>query len=681
MFLAEFRKLFSWKPLFIILALLLSVNAFLLFNQEQSKKVSSSFYHVLWEEIEDKTDTEKLDYLQQELKNESFYNEDGTIDYDRYILTDRFREQLESILSYDEYIESIENKTSSFSSGMFNIDKNSFTYRKNLCLPEVYKDVKGTVPVFDISDGIIKLTENRYSDLFCGIFLFIAAIIIIIRDREQNTIFLLRSTENGRQSLLLNRFFIMFILSVIVTLIFFTESFIICRYFYRFGNLLRPVQSLDGFIGCALPVSVLGYISICFLIKCIFMFLLSSVFIFICQTAKSNLHIYITTAIILGSEYVLYKKTSGLFSQLNIICFTDINQMTKTYQDINLFGYPFSRLNTSFIAMLIVIAFFIILSMYFEKKHISSYRNYSFALKKKRTKRVLSPIGYVFYHSLIVQKAIYMCAALVIISAFQFFSFNKPYDINDTYYHAYVNQTEGPITGALNKFFEEENMRFNSIEEEYNKLSESGENTAQLYTLEKQLEPRQAMQELENHIQKTNESIKNKTCIFYDSGYVRLFTFLSDEKVTIILITLIYLVFTISPLIASDFENGMINIIRSTTCGKISYYKRKIFIALIYAAFANIILWIPYFVFIIEKYTLPYCSLLVQNIRGFEQFPFHISIITFGLVYILILFIAIILLSMIMLLISRCTKSRMSAIILNSCIFILPPVLKLIGIF
>ncbi len=681
MFLAECRKLFSWKPLFIILALLLSVNAFLLFNQEQSKKVSPSFYHVLWEEIEDKTDAEKLDYLKQELKNESFYNEDGTVDYDRYILTDRFREQLESILSYDEYIQSIENKTSSFASGMFNIDKNSFAYRKNTRLPEVYKDVKDTIPVFDISDGIIKLTENRYSDLFCGIFLFIAAILMIICDREQNTIFLLRSTKNGRQSLLLNRFFIMFMISVTVTLIFFTESLIICRYFYRFGVLSRPVQSLDGFIGCALPVSVLEYILICFFTKCIFMFLLGSAFIFICQTAKSNLHIYITTAILLGAEYVLYKKTSGLFSQLNIFCISDINQMTKTYQDINLFGYPFSRLNISFITMLTIIAFFIVLSIYFDKKHISSYRNYSFALKKKNTKRVLSPIGYVFYHSLIVQKAIYVCAALVIISAFQFFSFNKPYDINDTYYHAYVEQTEGSFTDAVNKFFDEENIRFNSIEEQYDKLSESGKNTAQLYSLEKQLEPRQAMQELENHIQKTNESIKNETCVFYDSGYIRLFSFLSDEKVTIILIAMIYLVFIVSPFIASDFENGMINIIRSTTCGKRSYYKGKILTALIYAAFANIILWIPYLILIIKKYTLPYCSSLVQNIRGFEQFPFHISILTFGAAYFLIIFIAIIFSSMIMLLISRCAKSRMSAIILNSCIFILPPVLKLIGVF
>lgn len=681
MFLAEWRKLFSWKPLLIILALLLSVNAFLLFHQEQKTKVSASFYQVLWEEISDKTDAEKLEYLQQELENESYYNKDGTVDYDRYILMDRFREQLESILSYDNYIESIENKTSAFSTGMFNIDKNTFTYRKNSHLPEVYKNVKNTVPVFDISAGIIKLTENRYSDLFCCIFLFIAAILMIIRDREQNTIFLLRSTKNGQQTLLLNRFLLMFIISVIVTLVFFTESLIISRYFYRFGSLSRPVQSLDGFIGCALPVSVLEYLSIYFLIKCIFMFLLGSAFIFICQTAKSNIHIYITTAFFLGTEYVLYKKTSGLFSQLNVFCISDINQMTKTYHDINLFGYPFSRLNISIIAMLAVIAFCVILSLYFDKKHISSYRSYSFALNKIKTKRIMSRSGYVFFHSLIGQKAVYACAVLVIISAFQFFSFEKPYDINDTYYHAYVNQTEGPVTDDVNIFFDEENIRFDSIEKQYNKLLETGENTAQLYTLEKQLEPRQAMQELENHIQKTKESVKSEACIFYDSGYIRLFSFLSEEKTRIMLIAFIYLVFTISPLIASDFENGMINIIRSTTCGKRNYYKDKIITASVYAVLTFITLWFPYFNSIKEKYTFPYYSSMIQNVRGFEQFPFHISILTFATAYFVIIFIGILLSSMIMLLISRFTKSRMSATILNSCVFILPPVLKLIGVF
>lgn len=632
MFWVEWRKLFSWKPLFIILALLLSVNAFLLFHQEQNTEVSYSYYRVLWNELSDKTDSEKLDYLNQELKNESYYHKDGTVDYDRYILMDRFREQLESILSYGSYIDSIQTKASTFSSGMFHIDEDTFTYRKNMHLPEIYNNVENITPVFDISEGILKLTGNYNADIFCCIFLFIISILMIIRDREQNTIFLLRSTKNGRQMLLLNRISLMFIISVISTIIFLAEDMLICRYFYRFGDLFRPVQSLDGFIGCALPVSVLGYISIYFIVKCVFMFLLGIFFIFVCQIAKSNFQIYITTSIGFVIEFLLYKKTSGVLSKLNIFCLSNVNQMTKTCQDINLFGYPFSLFSTSIITMLAV-------------------------------------------------TAIFLCAALVILSAFQFISFQKPYDINDTYYHAYVNQTEGLITNEASDFFDEENARFEAIEKQYDELSASENNTAQLRTLEKQLEPKQALQELENHVQKVKSSINDEARIFYDTGYIRLFSFLSDEQVRLILISLLFLVFTVSPLISSDFENGTIQIIRSTAYGQKKYYRDKIIVTLIYAISANILLWIPYMISIKEKYSLSHFNSLIQNIRGLEAFPVQISILTFILIYFVIIFVGISFASVIMLLISRCTKSRMSAIILNCLIFVLAPALKLIHVF
>lgn len=681
MFWAECRKVFSWKPLFIILALLLSVNAFLLFHQEQNTEVSYSYYRVLWNELSDKTDSEKLDYLNQELKNESYYHKDGTVDYDRYILMDRFREQLESILSYDSYIESIQTKASTFSSGMFHIDEDTFTYRKNMHLPEIYKNVENITPVFDISEGILKLTGNYNADIFCGIFLFIISILMIIRDREQNTIFLLRSTKNGRQMLLLNRISLMFIISVISTIIFLAEDMLICRYFYRFGDLFRPVQSLDGFIGCALPVSVLGYMSIYFIVKCVFMFLLGIFFIFVCQIAKSNFQIYITTSIGFVIEFLLYKKTSGVLSKLNIFCLSNVNQMTKTYQDINLFGYPFSLFSTSIITMLAVTAIFVFVTIYLDKKHRLMYHNYSFTFKMNRKKRLLSPIGYSFYHSLVGQKAIFLCAALVILSAFQFISFQKPYDINDTYYHAYVNQTEGITTNEASDFFDEENTRFEAIEKQYDELSASENNTAQLRTLEKQLEPKQALQELENHVQKAKNSINDETRIFYDSGYIRLFSFLSDEQVRLILISLLFLVFTVSPLISSDFENGTIQIIRSTIYGQKKYYRDKVIVTLMYAISADILLWIPYVISIKEKYSLPHFNSLIQNIRGLEAFPVQISILTFILIYFVIIFVRISFASIIMLLISRCTKSRMSAIILNALIFVLVPVLKLIHVF
>lgn len=683
MFLTEYRKIFSWKPLFFILSILLSINAFVFFHQEQHAEVSSSYYNILWEEIDDKSDSEKLNYLKSELENQSYYYPDGTVNYDRYILMDRFREQLESILSYQDYLVTIENKSSSSSSSnsMFQVDDNTFLSRKNAHLTKVYSYVKNVTPVFDISDGIVKLTSNRYTDLLGSIFVLIIAIIMTVRDREQNMIYLLRSTYNGREKLLLTRFGVIFSVSVMTEFLFFLESLLICRYYYRFGNLFRPLQSLDGFIGCALPISVLEYLFLCFFIKCLYLFLLGTILILICQISKTNLHIIGFSALLYGFEYFLYKNNCGIFSQLNLFCLSNINRMIKTYEDLNLFGFPFSYFRISVITIVVVIIICIVIAMLLEKKCFIEYHSFTISLKIRKSVRIKSRKKYILYQSLLEHKAIYACVLLLLISFLQFYTFKKPYDINDTYYHAYVTQIEKYTPTQTKDYFNSEKVRFDTIEEQYNQLMESGKNTIKLYSLEKQLEPQNSMCLLEEHIEKATNSIGNDVTVFYDSGYIRLFTINSREKAILFLMIFTFLTFVISPCIAPDFENGMIKIIQSTITGKKSYYKDRILLSFHYTLLANIILWGPYIFSIQKNYTLPNQFALIQNIRGFEQIPFHISILNYTILYFSCIFVITFISSLVMLFVSRLTKNQVSTMILNSLIFILPCLLKILGVF
>lgn len=63
----ELRKILSWRPFWLITAVLLIINGYIIIKQQNESLNSPSDYTLLYDEIKDIPDNEKLDYIQNKL--------------------------------------------------------------------------------------------------------------------------------------------------------------------------------------------------------------------------------------------------------------------------------------------------------------------------------------------------------------------------------------------------------------------------------------------------------------------------------------------------------------------------------------------------------------------------------------------------------------------------------------
>ncbi|MCI7803894.1 MAG: hypothetical protein MR503_02290 [Oscillospiraceae bacterium] len=63
----ELRKILSWRPFWLITAVLLIINGYIIIKQQNESMNSPSDYTSLYDEIKDMPDNEKLDYIQHKL--------------------------------------------------------------------------------------------------------------------------------------------------------------------------------------------------------------------------------------------------------------------------------------------------------------------------------------------------------------------------------------------------------------------------------------------------------------------------------------------------------------------------------------------------------------------------------------------------------------------------------------
>lgn len=335
----ELRKILSWRPFWLITAVLLIINGYIIIKQQNESMNSPSDYTSLYDEIKDMPDNEKLDYIQHKL--DTFWGNTENIEKSdimpRYELLSEFQKQLENITGYADYIESV---AKSSGSNIFNIDKNSFAYKSNQKTAAAYSDMDDVKPVFDISEGILLVTDSKITDIMCVFLLFITAIYLIVRDKECGITPLIRSASNGRSVLACNQSLVILILSLIIVTFFYCENVLLGLVYYGFGDLLRPIQSVSGFISCNLHLNVLSYLIIYYLTKVFILWIIGMVFAVICLCSKNNVVVYALSVFISGMELCAWTFISetSVFSMLhfiNPVNFICVNDAFKKYACIN----------------------------------------------------------------------------------------------------------------------------------------------------------------------------------------------------------------------------------------------------------------------------------------------------------------------------------------------------------
>lgn len=151
-----------------------------------------------------------------------------------------------------------------------------------------------------------------------------------------------------------------------------------------------------------------------------------------------------------------------------------------------------------------------------------------------------------------------------------------------------------------------------------------------------------------------------------------------NEKMFFILFMMIFSVLILSPIGAADKKTDMVKVIFSTKSGKTGYYRDLFLYGILCGIFSATLFFFPYIFNILKKYGTQGLSAPIQSIQQFSNLDISISVCGFILFFLFIHIIGSIICSVSIAGISSLCKSRTSAYIINTALFVLPVILILL---
>lgn len=176
---------------------------------------------------------------------------------------------------------------------------------------------------------------------FIWMFYFIS---LLQQEKREQMRPLVRLTEKGRNALFFRRVLLFIPYTVAVTLLFYTIRFgITIRYWGMFSQWNSPLQSLESYYLCTLPVSLGGYAILHIVWRILAQILITTFFYTIFLMIRQRKFAYLVSGAILLIEYVAYTKIPsssvlGVFAWFNLFALLDPYQTIGGYQNLNFFG-------------------------------------------------------------------------------------------------------------------------------------------------------------------------------------------------------------------------------------------------------------------------------------------------------------------------------------------------------
>ncbi|MFR2466171.1 MAG: hypothetical protein ACLTA1_10440 [Clostridia bacterium] len=410
-----------------------------------------------------------------------------------------YQSQLNQVLAvqnYAGYLEQIRKNAERIQNVSIFADPNSFAYRNSVKAREAYGRMEGVCPVYDTSYGIVSATDSRITDLSLFACILLITVYLLIGQKSTGLQAVVHSCKNGRGKLICSQLATLLLVSLVGTAVFTGANLCVGAVQFGLGDLGRPIQSVEGFLGCTLRVSVRGYLLLFWIEKSFALFAAAAVAAFLCMVAKSDAFVFFSVGLITAAEAVLFftvspfSYLSGL-KYLNLVSAIQTNGVMEKYTNINFFSRPLDLQVATFITVGCVILLFASLTIWRYVKGDtptwSSGKLSEVLARLNPFKRRIST--HIWYHEgykiLIANKAIWIVLAFVLLQFYHYSTYRRPYDLDDTYFREYAKQVEGLTPQEARAFAQEEEARFEKIYRDIDQLMQrhaSNELTEMQYT-------------------------------------------------------------------------------------------------------------------------------------------------------------------------------------------------------
>lgn len=671
----ELRKLFSSGIFLFIVSAAFVLNLYLCLSAKPVE-VSDEYYKSFYEELDGLSNSEKVDKINE--KRDELYNEEFSIEALKTLgFLYNELEQAELVANYKNYLAEIDASAERMTSVSIFAKKDSFAYKNITKTPAAYDAVRQVEPIYSRSEGVLSAIDNPACDIMLIFCALTAVVVLIVKERESGITALIKPLRHGRSRLASARSAAVLVCCVLSGVLLYGSALAVGAARFGLGDLSRPAQSLSGFLGCNLPISVGAVMAMIFAVKIAAAFLAALIFECLC-TALFSVYAYIAAAVIAAVEVLLYANIDGNswaapFGKINLAAFSDSAKVFRNYLNINIGGEPCNIILVTLISLAAgIIGFFVLQNFLFS--HI--------AIKDFKTRQILptsrhipkKPFSYALYKQFATHKGALIILLILGVRIYSAANYRIEFSSDEMYYRAYCVRFSEMTEEQADEFAEAEKRRFEELHEQLMTADFSEMQAIQSELMaeggfERAYEQQQYISALDS---------KNKA-MFYQTGWRRLFAadgYAEDMQLT--LFAALGICFALSPLKAYDNRRRLGFLLYTNVHGKREYFRRCTAVSALTSILVSVSVNAPHIIGILSLYKTEGAEYSIRCIPAFEHF-FDIPITAYIALLCVLRTVALILCGWVIMFISARCNNVSAVLLISMAVFALPVTVYLAG--
>ncbi len=602
-----------------------------------------------------------------------------------------FREE-----EHQEYIRSMEERAESMLSvSLFAKELSGFEQENIRKTPLDFAVVADVHTTIDISEGVVGFVKTPVTDLLLTVFLFAVCAFLFLSEENRSLSLITRPTVNGRLPYAGAKLTVASVLSVFLTLCFQFANLIIMEWKYGLGDLSRPIQSVEGFMRCNLPISVGNTILLYIGIKLLMMLFLTAFLSFLCVVFKNGVLTCAVTAGIAGLSFVCQISISSL-SYLNFLRYLNpvnaisVRNYLTEYANLNFFSIPVSVLYSVVILYSILWITVSVLTLWgycYSRKHRSITGVFKLLRFCKAPAFLKGSYTNLIFHEaykiLISQKGFLILLAFVFLQINFWQQNNQPAIISaeDAVFQSLCTNLSGGDSTENDRYiaslFEQNQEIDEKIEEVYASTLTETVKEEKVKTLNMKKIPQNVLMRLEA----MQENVKNNHAEYiYDGAYTTFLQYTNhDFELNLTASLLILILF--SAAYNCEYSTGMSKLLAASFKGRQEVFWTKTGICFFLTIMVYVLSYIPQMLLYVKRYGSPWSQAPLYSIMVLKNVSLEISVTGAILLNYILKLMGLVMVSVITLWLSSHKFSVLYVLLIGGAITILPQLLSAIGLW
>ena len=701
LYLSEIYKIKAKKVLWAAIIGGALLNIILCVWSSRKEIISANDYKRIYSEI----NSQEFNY--DEIRKYMLNKQEGIdpLDYWGQQLYSQLLYQLDNISNYDDFLSEIDNRAEKILSISIFGKRDSFVYRSILKTPPAYEHLKGKQLKFSNSQAVLFATSREFTDIFALVLIFLVATTLILSEKEHGYFFFTRPTKKGRIPLLIAKLSAIFTFSIFTFIILYAGNFLSAYILYGGVDCSNWIQSIEGFLGTVLDVTIGGYFVIYAITKILAYILIASFFSFICIIARTGLFVYVIASLSSIASVLLYtlipaNSHMALLKYFNTVSILNANKIYENYFNINIGGYPVNVLCLSAFMVFFSTFLFIIIGIlvFGKQKNIIFHDSRPLQwiadrlFKRRRVSSCL--LSYEGYKIFIVNKPLIILIIVMIIGWYEDRTFHRVYIQNDSIYKYYITQVEGEIGEETYQILDKEQSYYAELRMDMDvirKEFQSGNMDIIVYnsllgSIQNKLKREVGLSMVLDKVKEIEPYYTQKgdvkPWLLYDTGYKQLLGVSDNINIKVSdLVFLMGLIACIAPIYARENTLRARWVLMSTKKGRQHSLFARIGIGIIVTLILFVAAHIPSLLNILNSYGTNGIEAPIQSITKYHDFPVSLSIAGFICFLYGVKMIFALIMMLLLICISYYSKNVTTAISISAGLFLIPYAIFMTGAF